>query len=60
MTFVILLSVVSLVVAAVGCALIWGYDMKRAEEIERGFPPPAPRPELSSEARQRLEAGARD
>ena len=37
MTFVIALSVVSLLTAVIGCALIWGYDMRRAEEIERGF-----------------------
>lgn len=54
MTFVIALSVVSLLTAVIGCALIWGYDMRRAEEIERGFPPPQPRPEIEPQVRARL------
>ena len=54
MTFVIALSVVSLLTAVIGCALIWGYDMRRAEEIERGFPPPQPRPELDTRSRAEL------
>ncbi len=60
MTAFILLATVSLLTAAIGCALIWGFDMRRADEIERGFPPPAPRPELSASERHSLDAGARD
>ena len=33
MTFQIVLSVVAMVTAVVGCALIWGYDVARAHEI---------------------------
>ena len=40
---VILISVVAIVVAVVGCFVIWRLDASRAEEVEHQ-PPPAPRP----------------
>ena len=35
MTFVIFLSIVAMTTAIVGCAVIWGYDVARAKEVER-------------------------
>ena len=35
MTFVIFLSIVAMTVAVVGCAVIWGFDVSRAHEVER-------------------------
>ena len=49
-----ILSGPALLTAVIGCALIWGYDMRRAEEIERGFPPPQPRPEIEPRVRAQL------
>lgn len=46
MTFYILLSTAAILTTIVGCALIWGFDMARAREIERDLRQPAPRPEL--------------
>ena len=60
MTFYILLSTVAMLTAVVGCALIWGYDRVRAEEIRREVPPPAD-PELAAALRRtELEARAAD
>lgn len=52
MTFYILLSTVAILTAIVGCALIWGYDIVRAREIERTVPQPATVPEVSATPRQ--------
>jgi len=30
---VILISIVAVIVAVVGCAVIWGFDVRRAEEV---------------------------
>ena len=49
---VILISTVAIVVAIVGCAVIWRLDAARADEVERTAPPPA-RP---TPAREGLEA----
>jgi len=35
MTFVLFLSIVAMTVAVVGCAVIWGFDVARAREVER-------------------------
>lgn len=43
---VILISTVAMIVAIVGCAVIWRFDAARAEEIEHMQPATAPRPEL--------------
>ena len=65
MTFYILLSTVAILTTIVGCALIWGYDMVRAREIERGFAPAA-RPDVpgaavpGAEPRTELGPPARD
>ena len=40
---VILIGPVAILVAIVGCAVIWRMDAARAEEVEHQ-PPPAPRP----------------
>lgn len=48
MTFYILLSTVAILTAVVGCALIWGYDIVRAREIERTVLQPAVTPEVSA------------
>lgn len=41
MTTVVLISVVAVLVAVVGCAVIWRMDIARADEIEH-TPPPEP------------------
>lgn len=46
MAFYIILSVAAILTTIAGCALIWGFDMSRAREIERGFPPPTRQPGL--------------
>ena len=51
MTFYILLSTVAILTAVVGCALIWGYDIVRAREIERTVPQAAVTPEVSAAPR---------
>ena len=43
MTAMILISTAAILVAIVGCAVIWRMDALRADEIEL-TPPPAPRP----------------
>ena len=58
MTFYILLSTVAILTAVVGCALIWGYDIVRAREIERTVPLPAVTPEVSA-AQRHAEVEAR-
>ncbi|MCP3424037.1 hypothetical protein [Nocardioides pinisoli] len=45
MVSVILISTAAILVAIVGCAVIWRMDMLRADEIEH-TPPPTPRPQL--------------
>ncbi len=56
MTFYVL-SIMAILATVVGCALIWGFDMSRAREIERGFPPPTPEPALEgAEGSRQLEA----
>ncbi len=60
MTFYILSSM-AILATVVGCALIWGFDMSRAREIERGFPPPTPQPALDgAEGTRQLEAREAD
>ena len=44
MASVILISTVAIIVAIVGCAVIWRLDASRADEIEHLRPAPAPRP----------------
>ena len=44
MTFYILLSTVAILTTIVGCALIWGFDMVRAREIEGAARPPVRTP----------------
>jgi hypothetical protein len=58
MTFYILLSTAAILTAVVGCALIWGYDIARAREVEQSVRQPAPVPELPP-GTQHTEIGAR-
>ena len=51
---VILISTVAILVAIVGCAVIWRLDAARADEVERTPPPPPPPP-----VREGLDAPAR-
>jgi hypothetical protein len=44
MASVILISTVAIIVAIVGCAVIWRLDASRADEIEHLRPAPVPRP----------------
>lgn len=46
MTAMILISTAAILVAIVGCAVIWRMDMLRADEIEHTPPPERPRPQL--------------
>lgn len=41
---VILISTVAIIVAIVGCAVIWRLDASRAEEIQHLVPAPGTRP----------------
>lgn len=41
---VILISIVAIIVAVVGCAVIWRLDASRADEVEHTPPPPPPTP----------------
>jgi hypothetical protein len=50
-TFYILLSSAAILTAVVGCALIWGFDISRAREIQRTAPQPAPVPVLPAAQR---------
>lgn len=52
MTFYILLSTVAILTTIVGCALIWGYDVARAREIQQEKPAPSTEARLAA-ARQR-------
>ena len=47
MTAMILISTAAILVAIVGCAVIWRMDALRADEIEH-TPPPKPRPQLGT------------
>jgi hypothetical protein len=47
---VILISTVAIIVAIVGCAVIWRLDAARADEIEHMQPATAPRPTLGHAA----------
>jgi hypothetical protein len=58
MAFYILLSTAAILTAVVGCALIWGYDIARAREVEQSVRRPAPVPEIPA-AQQQTEIGAR-
>ncbi|MCY4727972.1 hypothetical protein NYO98_16940 [Nocardioides sp. STR2] len=46
MVSVILISTAAILVAIVGCAVIWRMDMLRADEIEHTPPPASPRPQI--------------
>lgn len=46
MVSVIVISTAAILVAIVGCAVIWRMDALRADEIERTPPPELPRQEL--------------
>jgi hypothetical protein len=46
MTAMILISSAAILVAIVGCAVIWRMDMLRADEIEHTPPPERPRPQI--------------
>ena len=46
MVSVILISTAAILVAIVGCAVIWRMDALRADEIERTPPPERTRPQL--------------
>ena len=43
---VILIGTVAIIVAIVGCFVIWRLDASRAEEVEHTSPPPRKGPEL--------------
>jgi hypothetical protein len=45
---VILIGTTAIIVAIVGCAVIWRMDALRADEIEHTPPPERPRPQLDS------------
>jgi hypothetical protein len=57
-TFYILLSTVAILTAVIGCALIWGYDVVRAREIEHDRRTPPVEAELPV-GRQHAELEAR-
>lgn len=46
MVSVILISTAAIIVAIVGCAVIWRMDALRADEIEHTPPPERPRPQV--------------
>jgi hypothetical protein len=48
MVSVILISTAAVIVAIVGCAVIWRLDALRADEIEHMAPPERLRPQLGS------------
>jgi len=58
MTFVIFLSIVAMSTAIIGCAVIWGYDVARAREIEHDTAEQSRRTALEQAAR-RAELGQR-
>jgi len=43
---VILISTVAIIVAVVGCFVIWRLDASRAEEVDQVSPPPVVGPQL--------------
>ncbi len=45
---VILISTVAIIVAIVGCFVIWRMDAARAEEVDHLTPQAAPRPQLGT------------
>nr|WP_300048616.1 hypothetical protein [uncultured Nocardioides sp.] len=47
MLAMILISTAAILVAIVGCAVIWRMDALRADEIENTRPPERPRPQLA-------------
>lgn len=47
MTAMILISTAAILVAIVGCAVIWRMDALRADEIEHTPRPERPRPQLT-------------
>jgi hypothetical protein len=57
-TFYILLSTVAILTAVVGCAVIWGYDIVRAKEVERDVRTPERPLELARVRKPELEPGA--
>ena len=59
MTFYSLFSVVAILVAIVGCVVIWGYDARRADRSEVDVRE-ATRSGGSSAARQRIAARRTD
>lgn len=46
MVSVVLISTAAILVAIVGCAVIWRMDALRADEIEHTPPPERPRPQV--------------
>jgi hypothetical protein len=48
MVSVILISTAAIIVAIVGCAVIWRMDALRADEIEHTPPPERPRAQLDA------------
>lgn len=61
MTFYILLSSAAILTAIVGCALIWGFDVARAREIQRTVPQPVPVPVLpAAQRRHEVESRSTD
>ena len=46
MSFVLFLSIIAMTTAIVGCAAIWGFDVARANEVER---------DTAEQSKQRLE-----
>lgn len=63
MSTMILISIVAVAVGVIGCAVIWGLDRRRAEEIDHEPPPPsAARPAavpVTGRARRRQEVRPR-
>ena len=51
MTFYILLSTAAILTAVIGCAVIWGYDIARAKEVERDVRTEARRLQLAAAPR---------
>ena len=51
MFVMVMISTVAILVAIVGCVVIWGYDAKRAQEVERPRPA-APLPAVAPSATQ--------
>jgi hypothetical protein len=47
---VILISTVAIIVAVVGCFVIWRLDASRAEEVDRTPPPPVAGPQIEARA----------